>query len=34
MVVVGFDVSKDNIYGARLDRSGQVKERWVLPFGY
>jgi transposase len=31
MVVVGFDVSKDSIYGARLDRSGTVKERVVLP---
>lgn len=30
MVVVGFDVSKDSIYGARLDRSGTVKERVVL----
>lgn len=30
MVVVGFDVGKDSIYGARLDRSGQVKEHWIL----
>jgi transposase len=30
MVVVGFDVSKDSIYGARLDRRGTVKERVVL----
>jgi hypothetical protein len=30
MVVVGFDMSKDKIYGARLDRSGTVKERVVL----
>jgi transposase len=30
MVVVGFDVGKDSIYGARLDRSGVVKEHWVL----
>jgi len=31
MVVVRFDVSKDSIYGARLDCSGTVKERAVLP---
>lgn len=30
MVVVGFDVSKDSLYGARVDRSGTVKERWTL----
>lgn len=30
MVVVGFDVGKGTLFGARLDRSGQVKERWEL----
>lgn len=30
MVVVGFDVGKDNLFGARLDRSGVVKEHWEL----
>jgi transposase len=30
MVVVGFDVGKDSLYGARLDRSGQVKQHWEL----
>jgi transposase len=30
MVVVGFDVGKDSLFGARLDRSGQVKERYEL----
>lgn len=30
MVVVGFDVGKDTVYGVRLDRSGTVKEQWQL----
>ena len=30
MVVVGFDVGKDSLFGARLDRSGVVKEHWEL----
>lgn len=30
MVVVGFDVGKDMLYAARVDRSGQVKEHWQL----
>jgi transposase len=30
MNVVGFDVGKDSIYGARIDRSMQVKERCVV----
>jgi transposase len=30
MNVVGFDVSKDSLFGTRLDRSGQVKERYQL----
>lgn len=30
MVVVGFDVGKDTLFGARLDRSGVVKEHWEL----
>lgn len=30
MVVVGFDVGKDMVFGAQLDRSGQVKQRWEL----
>lgn len=30
MVVVGFDVGKDSLFGARLDRSGAVKEHWKL----
>jgi transposase len=30
MVVVGFDVGKSSIFGARLDRSGQIKEHWEL----
>lgn len=30
MVVVGFDVGKDSLFGARLDRSGIVKEHWEL----
>ncbi len=30
MVVVGFDVGKDSLFGARLDRSGKVKEHWEL----
>ena len=30
MVVVGFDVGKDSVFGARLDRSGVVKEHWEL----
>ena len=30
MNVVGFDVGKDSIYGARIDASMQVKERFVL----
>ncbi len=30
MVVVGFDVGKDRVYGARIDRSGQVKQHWEL----
>jgi transposase len=31
MNVVGFDVSKDVLVGARIDRSGVIKERWELP---
>jgi transposase len=30
MVVVGFDVGKDSLFAARLDRSGVVKEHWEL----
>ena len=30
MVVLGFDVGKDNLYGARIDRSGKVKEHYLL----
>jgi transposase len=30
MVVVGFDVGKDLVYGARIDRSGKVKQHYVL----
>jgi transposase len=30
MNVVGFDVGKDSLFAARLDRSGQVKERYEL----
>lgn len=30
MVVVGFDVGKNEVYAARLDRSGQIKEHWKL----
>lgn len=30
MVVVGFDVSKDKVNGARLDRSGQLKQEYEL----
>lgn len=30
MVVIGFDVGKDSLFGTRLDRSGQVKERYEL----
>lgn len=30
MVVVGFDVGKDSLFGARLDRSGQIKQHWEL----
>lgn len=30
MVVVGFDVGKESVYGARIDRSGQVKQHWEL----
>lgn len=30
MVVVGFDVGKDSLFGARLDRNGIVKEHWEL----
>jgi len=30
MHVVGFDVAKDSLVGARIDRSGQVKERLEL----
>jgi transposase len=28
MVVVGFDVGKDSLFAARIDRSGVVKEHW------
>lgn len=31
MNVVGFDVGKDSVFGARLDRSGVVKEHFELP---
>lgn len=30
MVVVGFDVGKDSLFAARLDRSGVIKEHWEL----
>lgn len=30
MVVVGFDVGKDKVYGARLDRSGVIKQHYEL----
>ena len=30
MVVVGFDVGKDSLSGAQLDRSGRVKEHYEL----
>ena len=30
MVVVGFDVSKDSLFGAQLDRSSIIKEHWEL----
>lgn len=30
MVVVGFDVGKDNLYAARIDRSSRVKEHYEL----
>jgi transposase len=30
MNVVGFDVAKDSLYAARIDRSGVVKEYWQL----
>ena len=30
MNVVGFDVGKDSLFGARIDRSGVVKERYEL----
>lgn len=30
MVVVGFDVGKNEVHAARLDRSGQIKEHWQL----
>jgi transposase len=30
MVVVGFNVGKDNLYGARIDRSSKVKQHYVL----
>ena len=30
MTVVGFDVGKDMLYGARLNRSGVVKEHYEL----
>ena len=30
MVVVGFDVGKDTLFGARIDRSGILKERYTL----
>jgi transposase len=30
MVVVGFDVGKDTLFGARVDRSGVVKEHYQL----
>jgi transposase len=31
MNVVGFDVGKDSLFGARIDRSGVVRERFELP---
>lgn len=30
MNVVGFDVGKDSLFGARIDRSGTVKQHWEL----
>jgi len=30
MVVVGFDVGKDSLFAARIDRSGRVKEHYEL----
>ena len=30
MVVVGFDVGKDSVFGARIDRSGSVKQHFEL----
>lgn len=30
MVVVGFDVGKDSLYGARIDRSSRVKEHYEV----
>ena len=30
MVVVGFDVGKDSLFGARIDRSGNVKQHFEL----
>lgn len=30
MVVVGFDVGKDMLFGARIDRSGMVKEQYKI----
>ncbi len=30
MNVVGFDVSKDRLVGARIDRSSMVKEHWDI----
>ena len=30
MVVVGFDVGKDSLFGAQIDRSSRVKEHYEV----